>query len=212
MRRISVLSGTLSGSLRGQVRLLLMLSAALLGFFWLLDYLASLISTAPQDILASSPSPEEFKGVPTGVALLEYSTLAVSVTLSAAILTSTLGWPVSRSSFRLSPPLVLGMVSSGVILGGGVYLALSGILERRLSYDRHLVEGNLLESGALVALAAIFFSLAIAGVVNRKSLTAVLVVGLVIGLAFGLLNPSSLDGLDLFERSISSKESSVFAQ
>ena len=188
-----------------------MLSAALLGFFWLLDYLASLVSTAPRDILASSLSPEEFKSVPTGVALLEFSAFAVSVVLAAVVLITSLGWPVSRSSFRLSPSLVLGTLSSAAILGGGAYLAFSGVLERRLSYDQHVVEGSLLESGALVALAAIFFSLAIAGVVNRRSLVAVLVVWLVIGLAFGFLNPRSLDGLDLFERKITPQESAAFA-
>ena len=63
----------LTGSVAGQVRLLLMLSAALLGFFWLLDYLVSLVGTTPGDILASSPSAEEFKGIPTGVVLLALS-------------------------------------------------------------------------------------------------------------------------------------------
>ena len=212
MRRlITGISWPLSGSLTGQIRLLLMLSAALLGFFWLLDYLASLVSTAPRDILASSPNPEEFKGVPTGVALLEFSAFAVSVVLAAVVLITSLGWPVARSSFRLSPAFVLGTLSSAAILAGGAYLAFSGVLERRLSYDRHVVEGSLLESGALVALAAIFFSLAIAGVVNRRSLVAVLVVWLVIGLAFGFLNPRSLDGLDLFERTIRPQESAAFA-
>ena len=201
----------LTGSVGGQIRLLLMLSAALLGFFWLLDYLASLVATSPQDILASSPGAEEFKSVPTGVALLELSAFALAVVLAAVVLVTTLGWPVARSSFRLSPSLVLGVLSSAAVLAGGAYVAFSGVLERRLSYDRHLVEGSLLESGALVALTAVFFSLAIAGVVNRKSLVAVLAAWLVIGLASGFLNPQSLDGLDLFERTIRHGESAAYA-
>ena len=200
-----------TGSLTGQVRLLLVLSAALLGFFWLLDYLVSLTSTAPADILAASPNPGEFKEVPTGVALLEFLAFAVALALAAVVLISTLGWPISRSSFRPSPSLALGTLASVVLVGIGAYLAFSGVLERRVSYDRHLVEGSLLESGALVILAAIFFSIAIAGVVNRRSLLAVLAAWLVVGLSFGFLNPQALDGLDLFERRVSSEATARFA-
>ena len=145
------------------------------------------------------------------MALLELSAFALAVVLAAVVIITSLGWPVTRSSIRLSPSVILGTLSSAAILAGGAYMAFSGVLERRLSYDRHLVEGSLLETGALVALAAVFFSIAIAGVVNRKSLVAVLIGWLVIGLAFGLLNPKSLDGLDLFERTIRQGESAAYA-
>ena len=185
-------------SLTHQVKLLLVLSAALLGFFLLLDFVVSLVATAPQDILAVNRSSEEFLSLPTGVTLLKFAVFSVSIVLALVVLVSSLGWPLSRSSIRLSPSLAIGVLASAVMVGTGAYLAFSRILERELSYDRHLVEGSLLESGALVVLASIFFSLAIAGVVNRKLLVSVLAVWLVAGFALGLLDPRALDGLDLF--------------
>ena len=183
-----------------QVRLFLALSAALLGFFLLLDFLVSLVSTAPRDILAVNPSSADYMGLPTGVALLEFAVFSVSIVLALAVLISALGWPLSRSSIRLSPSLALGTLAAAALVGAGAYLAFSGILGREISYDQHLVERSLLESDALALLASFFFSLAIAGVVNRKLLVAVLAAWLVAGFVFGLLDTKPLNGLYLFER------------
>ena len=177
-----------------------MLSAALLGFFLLLDFLVSLVSTAPRDILAVNPSSAEYMGLPTGVALLEFAIFSVSIVLALAVLVSSLGRPLSRSSIRLSPSLALGTLAAVALVGTGAYMAFSGILGRGISYDEHLVERSLLESGALVVLASFFFSLAIAGIVNRKLLVAVLAAWLIAGFVFGLLDTKPLNGLYLFER------------
>ena len=52
----------------------------------------------------------------------------------------------------------------------------------------------------VVVLASFFFSLAIAGIVNRKLLVAVLAAWLIAGFVFGLLDTKPLNGLYLFER------------
>ena len=194
-----------------QAWLLLVLSAALLSSFLLLDFLVSLVSTAPRDILSVNPSSEEFKGLPTGVTLVELATFSVSIVLALFVLIAPSGWPVSRSSFRLSPSFALRLLAAAALVAAGTYLAFSGTLVQRVSYDQHLVEGSLLEMGALAVLALIFFSLAIAGIVNRKLLASVLAVWLVAGVGFGLLDVRSLDGLDLFERADRLEPSAQFA-
>ena len=211
MRRLTTgLNGPFAGSLARQLRLLLVLTIALAGFFLLLDFLVSLVSTGPQDILAVNPSSEEQMGLPTGVGLLEFAVLSVSIILALAALISSLGWPISRSSFRPSPSLALGTIGAAALVGVGVYLSLSGILGRQVPYDEHVVKGSLLESGMLVLFASFFLSLAISGIVSRKLLAVVLTAWVVAGFAFGLLDSKPLDGLQLFERTTRLERPAVF--
>ena len=188
-----------SGSAR-QIRLLLLLSAALAGFFLLLESVVSVVSTGPQDILAVSPSQERRFGVPNGVDLLEFLAFAVSIVIALAALITSLGWPLRRTSLRPSWSLAAGMLVAAALVSAGAYLSFSGILGNAISYDEHLVQRSYLESGGLLLLAAFFLSLTIAGLVNWRLLAVSLVVWLAAAGAFGFLDTEPIDGLLLFPR------------
>ncbi len=177
-----------------------MLSAALAGFFLLLESVVSVVSTGPQDILAVSPSQERRFGVPNGVDLLEFLAFAVSIVIALAALITSLGWPLRRTSLRPSWSLAAGMLVAAALVSAGAYLSFSGILGNAISYDEHLVQRSYLESGGLLLLAAFFLSLTIAGLVNWRLLAVSLVVWLAAAGAFGLLDTEPIDGLLLFPR------------
>ena len=188
----------------------MVLSAGLLGLLFLLDILVSLVSSSPQDILAVNPSVGDYVNLPTGVGLLKFSVFAISLVIGLAILIASLGWPLKRSSIRFKPSVVLGMLGAVFLVAAGAYVSFSGIVDGQVSYDQHQVDVNLLESGALVVLACIFFTIALSAVVGRKMLLTTLVVWLAAGLAFGFLDTKPLDGLYLFERTSRIEEPEVF--
>ncbi len=198
------------GRLTRRAKLLLVLSAGLLGLLFLVDILISLVSSSPQDILAVNPSVGEYVVLPTGVGLLKFSIFAISLVIAVGILVVSLGWPPKRSSIRLKPSVVLGLVGACSLVAAGTYVSFSGIVDGQVPYDQHLVKVDLLESGALVVLACIFFSIALAAIVGRKMLVTTLVVWLAAGLAFGFLDTKPLDGLYLFERTSRIEEPVVF--
>ena len=188
-----------NGSAR-QVMLLLLLAAALAGLFLLLEFVASLTSTGPRELLAVTSSPEGTLGVPNGVGLLEFLILAVSIVLASGALLVPLGWPLRRASLRRSWSLALGVLAAASLVSAGAYLAFSGILGGSISYDEHMVRRADLEAGSLILLAAFFLSVTIAGLLNWRLLVASLVVWLVAAGAFGFLDSKSVDGLLLFPR------------
>ena len=177
-----------------------MLSVALAGLFLLLEFVVSLVSTAPQDVLAVTPSEERTFGVPNGVDLLEILVLAVSVVLALAVLTASLGWPLRKTSLRASWSLAVGVPVAAALVAAGVYLSFSGVLGNGVSYDEHMVQRIYLESGSLILLAAFFLSLTIAGILNWRLLVVSLVVWLAAAGVFGFLDTEPIDGLLLFPR------------
>lgn len=201
MRSLTVRpSGLLvSGSARQSILLLLLL-AALAGFFLLLEFVVSLVSMGPRDILALTHSQEKTFGVPNGVGLLEFLVLPVSMVLAAAALGVSLGWPLRRASSRPSWSLAMGVLAAALLLAAGAYLSFSGVLGNAVSYDEHMVQRRYLESGSLIILAALFLSLTIAGILNWRLLAASLAVWLVAGSVFGFLDTEPIDGLLLFPR------------
>ncbi len=183
-----------------QVGLLVLLSAALVGFFLLLESIVSLVSTGPRDILAVNPSDERRFGVPNGVDLLEFLVLAVSILLAVAVLLASAGWPIRRASLRPSWVLAVGVLAAAVLLLIGAYLSFSGVLGNGVSYDEHMVQRTYLESASLVLLAAFFLSLTIAGLLNWRLLAVTLAVWLAAAGVFGFLDTKPIDGLLLFPR------------
>ncbi len=191
---------SLPGGLARQAKLLLLLSVALVGFFLLLEFVVSLVSTGPQDILAVSPSQETTFGVPNGVDLLEFLILAVSVLLASAVLVASLKWPLRRTSLRPSWSRALGVLAAAALVAAGAYLAFSVVLGKAVSYDEHLVQRAHLESGGLILLGVFFLSLTVAGMVNWRLLAVSLAVWLGAAGVFGLLDTEPIDGLLLFPR------------
>ncbi len=203
MRRLTIrLPKPVSGSLARQVRLLLALSAALAGFFLLLNFLVSLVSSGPHNILAVNPAPEDYIGLPNGVVLLEIAVFAVSAILALAVLIVSLGLPLRRTSIRPSRSLAFGVLVAVALVGTGAYLAFSGILGEAISYDEHSVRRSLLRSSGLAVLASFFLSVTIAALINRKVLALLLMVWLVVAIALGFLDTKPLTGLQLFESTL----------
>ena len=190
----------LVGDSARQASLLLLLLAALAGFFLLLEFVVALVSMGPRDILATTSSQERTFGVPNGVGLLEFLVLPVSVVLAAAALLVSVGWPVRRASLRLTWSLAPGVLTAAALIAAGAYLAFSGTLGSAVSYDEHMVQRTYLESESLVLLAAFFLSVTIAGILNWRLLAVSLVVWLAAAGAFGFLDTKPIDGLLLFPR------------
>ena len=201
MRSVSInLVAPLTGSATRQFSLLLSLSAALVGFFLLLEFIVSLTSTGPRDILAVSPSQEKRFGVPNGVDLLRFLAFAVSIVLASAVLLASLGWPLRRLSLRPTWTLAIGLLVAATLVAAGAYLAFSGVLGSAIAYDEHQVQRSYLESGGLLLLGTFFLSLTIAGILNWRLLVVSLMLWLVAAGVFGFLDTEPIDGLLLFPR------------
>ena len=183
-----------------QAGLLLALGASLAGFFLLLNLLVPLVSTGPQDILTVNPSDEDEIPLPTGVALLTFGVMALSIVLGVGALLVLRGRPLRREGWRPSMRLLPGVFVAAGLIGVGAYLAFSGALGREISYEQHQAQRVFLEPAGLVVLAGFFLSLAIAGMLNARLLLPVLAVWLTLGIVFGFFNTQSLDGLRLFEK------------
>ena len=179
----------------------MLLTAALVGFFLILEFLGSLLSDGPQNLLAENPSTEETFGLPNGVRLLQYAVLVVSLVFALAALSMAVGGRGGKPAFRPSASLAVGVITAAVLATAGGYLAFSGILGQEVSYAEHTIYRSFLQSGGLALVAAIFLTLAIAGVVSRYLLPLLLAVWLAAAVGFGFADTRPVDGLYLFERS-----------
>ena len=180
-----------------QVLLLLVLAAALAGLFLLLEFIVSLTSTGPRDLLAGTAREDETLGVPTGVELLKYLILGVSIALAAALIMPPIWWS-PRAVLRRWRALLVSVPAAAALVLAAAYLFFSGMLDDLVPYDEHLVRLTHIETRHLVVLAAVFLSVTIAGLINWKLLLASLVVWLAAIGGFGLLDSESVDGLRLF--------------
>ena len=187
-------------SLTIQARLLLLLGAALAGFLVLLEFLTTLLSTGPREILAAASFQQDTSALPNGVGLFEAAVLCVAAALAAGIVIATTGWPLSRASFRPGLGPALGIAAACGVLGIGAYLAFSGRLGEGVGYGEHTIHLSFLEPAGIAVVGAIFLTLVIAGITNRYALILLVVGWLVAAASFGILDPRPVDGLYLFER------------
>ena len=202
MRRLTTrLTAPMTGNLARQAKLVLLLTAALVGFFLLLEFLGNLLSDGPKDILAENPYDEDTFGLPNGVRLLQYAVLALSVVFALAALSMAVGRGEGRKALRPSASLAIGLIAAAALVAAGGYLAFSGILAQEVSYAEHTVYRSFLQSSGLAVVAAVFLTIVLAGVVSRYLLPLLLVVWLAAAIAFGFANTGPVDGLYLFERS-----------
>ena len=185
-----------SGSFARRVGLLLLLAASLAGFFLLLNLLSSLVASGPEDILAVNPSEGDKVALPSGVGLLAFCVVAVSVILGIVAFLAPQHRPL-RLNIRLSVPLVVGAALAVALIGAGVYLASSGILGQEIPYDQYLVERSSLQPGKLGVLAVLFLSVTIVGILVPRFLVPLLLlfllvaVAIVLGTADCSLSPSA---------------------
>ena len=201
MRRLTTnLAELMSGNPLRQASLILMLTAALAGAFLLIEFLASLLSSGPQDILAVAPAEEATFGLPNGVGLLEAGVLVLSLAVALAVLVASVGWPLTRASFRPSLSLMLAILFALTLTGIGMYFAFSGVLGQGINYSEHTVDRSVLKPVGLAVLALISLTLVVAGFINRYVLGLLIAAWLSAAAIFGFLDTRPLDGLHLFER------------
>ena len=201
MRKLTKnLAELVSGNLSRQVGLVLMLTAALAGFFLLIEFLVSLLSSGPQDILAVAPAQEAKFGLPNGIGLLEAGVLVLSLAVALAVLVASVRWPLRRASFRPYLSLILAVLFAITLVGVGVYLAFSGLIGQGIGYSEHTVDRSILKPAGLAVLALISLTLVVAGFINRYLLALLIVAWLSGAAIFGFLDARPLDGLNLFER------------
>ena len=181
--------------------MLLLLVAALTGFFLLINFLVELISLGPRDLVAPSPSEEEYLSLPTGAGALVFGLSAVSIILGAAVLFFLIRRRLPRPSAGWPWTLLFAGLIAGLVIGAGLYFSFSGTLGGGLAYDQHEAQRSYLEPAALVVLGLIFLSIVFVGIITPRLLLPLLAVFLLGGFGLGLLNPKDLDGLHLFNRS-----------
>ena len=169
-----------SGSFARRVGLLLLLAASLAGFFLLLDLLSSLVASGPEDILAVNPSEEDKIALPSGVGLLAFCVVAVSVILGIVAFLVPQHRPLRLNIIRLSVPLFVGAALAVALIGAGVYLASSGILGQEIPYDQYLVERSSLQPGRLGVLAFLFLSVTLVGILVPPFLVPLLLLFLLV--------------------------------
>ena len=194
------LSASISGPLAPQVRLLLLLTASLAGFFLILEFLAALVASGPRDLLAGAPFQQDTFGLPTGAGLFEAVVFGFAVVLAVTIALMAIGWPPSWASLRPRPALVAGVFAAAAVAGLGAYLAFSGLLQQNVGYGEHTIHRPLLQPAVAALLAAVFLTLIIAGIINRYALALLIVVWLAAAVGLGVLDTRPVDGLHLFER------------
>ena len=201
MRRLTKnLAKLMSGNPSRQAGLVLMLTAALAGSFLLIEFLVSLLSSGPQDILAVAPAQEAKFGLPNGIGLLEAGVLVLSLAVALAVLIASVKWPLTRASFRPYLSLTLAILFAITLAGVGVYLAFSGMLGQGIDYSEHTVDRSILKPAGLAVLALISLTLIVAGFINRYVLALLIGAWLSGAAIFGFLDARPLDGLHLFER------------
>ncbi len=180
--------------------LLLLLAAALAGFFVLIDLLVSLTSSGPSDLLAVNPSDEESIPLPNGVTLFTFAVAASAVVIGVVALAAPQHW--TRRGWMPWPrrSLAIGGLLALALTGGGLYLALSGVLSPDFPYEQHQARREWVKPLGLVVLAAIFLSVAAVGILKPRLLLLPVLAWLAVALGLGWFESSALAGLRLFER------------
>ena len=166
--------------------LLLMLAAALVGFFLLINLLGSLTSSGPDDLLATAPSEEKHIGLPSGVGMFAFAIGAAGVILALVAIVGVVSM-VRRNagegqSRRL---LVVGAVVALLLAAAGLYLAFSGVLSQDMAYSEHQAQRSYVEPKGLAVMGAFFLSLLLVGFMKPRLILAHLAVWLVLALIFG---------------------------
>ena len=195
----------------GRAGPLLMLVAALAGFFFLLDLLVSLFSSGPPDLLAVNPSDDKTIGLPNGAGIFTFAIAAVAIIIGVVALASPQHWVLRRGVPRPRRSLAVGAVVALVVTGAGLYLAFSGLLDPEIPYEQHQAQRKWLEPAGLVVLAGFFLSVAIVGIVSPRFLLLPLAAWLAAAIVFGWLGSSALAGLSLIERPAKLETPSAYA-
>lgn len=186
---------------RNRSGLLLMLAAALVGFFLLINLLGTVTSSGPDDLLATAPSDDSNIRLPSGVGLLAFSLGAVGLVLGGAAAFGLVRLARQNTGAASKRYMVIGVLFGLLLAGGGLYLAFSGMLGQDIAYSEHQAQRGFVQPKGLLVLGAFLLSLILVGMVKPRLLLAHLAVWLVLSVIFGFFGSASLAGLNLFEES-----------
>ena len=179
--------------------LLLMLAAALVGFFLLINLLGSVTSSGPNDLLATNPSDERHIGLPSGVGMFSFGVGAVGVVLGIVAVIGVISLVRRNTSGPSRWYLAIGAIVAFLLAGAGLYLAFSGVLSHDIAYGEHQAQRPFVQPKGLAVMGAFSLTLVLVGFFRPRLLLAHLGVWLVMALIFGFFGSSSLAGLNLFE-------------
>ena len=180
--------------------ILLLLVAALTGFFLIINFLVDLVSLGPRDLVAPTPSEEENISLPSGVGALIFAVSAVSIILGTAMLIVLRGWKLPRTFIRSYGTLLIGVLIAGLIVGAGLFLSFSGVLGEGISYAQHEAQRSHIDPAGIAVLGLIFLSIVFVGIIMPRLLLPILAVFLLAGFGLELIEPNELRGLRLFNR------------
>ena len=191
---------TLFGKVALYGAILLLLVAALTGFFLVINFLVDLVSLGPRDLVAPNTSTEDNISVPSGIEVVVFAVSTLSIILGTTMLIVLRRWKLPRPFIRSSGTLLVGVLIAGLIVGAGLFLSFSGVLGEGISYDQHEAQRSNLDPAGVALLGLIFLSIVFVGIIMPRFLLPLLAVFLLAGFGFGLLEPKGLEGLHLFNR------------
>ena len=191
---------TLFGKVALYGAILLLLAAALTGFFLVINFLVDLVSLGPRDLVAPNTSTEDNISVPSGIEVVVFAVSTLSIILGTTMLIVLRRWKLSRPFIRSSGTLLVGVLIAGLIVGAGLFLSFSGVLGEGISYAQHEAQRSYIDPAGIAVLGLIFLSIVFVGIIMPRLLLPLLAVFLLAGFGFGLLEPKGLEGLHLFNR------------
>ena len=205
--------------------LLLMLVAAVGGFFFLFELFARLTSSGPADLLAAAPSESQAVRIPSNVGLTAILALLTSLILVAGVVVFPGRWLARRGYQKSRRIMIVGGVVGLILIGLVLFLAASGLFTPEAIYEQHQIHQTEVLPVWLLVVAGFFLFIVVAAIVKPRRLVLMLMLmpltALVLGLftisgssvrpygsmpdvnrllLFGLVDVAGLSGLRLFDR------------
>ena len=205
--------------------LLLMLVAAVGGFFFLFELFARLTSSGPADLLAAAPSESQAVRIPSNVGLTAILALLTSLILVAGVVVFPGRWLARRGYQRSRRIMIVGGAVGLILIGLVLFLAASGLFTPEAIYEQHQIHQTEVLPVWLLVVAGFFLFIVVAAIVKPRRLVLMLMLmpltALVLGLftisgssvrpygsmpdgnrslLFGLVDVAGLSGLRLFDR------------
>ena len=202
---------SLLGRLKHRSALLLLLAAALFGFFLLINQLGSVITSGPDDLLAPAQSEEEYIRLPSGAGVFALLVAATGLVLGVVALAAPSHWTMRGRIPVPKRSIVLGAIAGILVAGAAVYLATSGLLTGNVPYEEHEATRLWIEPKGIAVLGAFFLTLVVVGIVRPRLILLHLAAWLVLSLVFGFFGSASLAGLNLFNRTEGTVQQEAFA-
>ena len=189
----------------------LLLIGALAGFVLLINLLASLTASGPDDLLASKPASGDYFTLPSSAQMFAFTVTAVGLVVAVVVLSTLFHWSQPGRRGRLLRFLFYVLVSVAAV---GLYYYLLPTFGQAVAgpgVGEPFLATRIVDTKWVVMLTCFFFSLALVGAFATRLLPIVLVVWLVFGLFSGLFDYSRLQDLGLVNQPEQMPVSAAFA-